>query len=350
MPPANNNNISQPRSGWGTVLPKQCEYIEITKEAKNGQMVCDATATGINHQMSGNMLTIEFAGESGIANAVVQTRENGSFINSNDAEWVPVESNKELAAKKYLRMRYKGNYITGRLAEIDLDVLHSWEIYTHILEAYGAKNSDNAETAKRARSHCALKMLRNAHKELYDTTEGRQLTFPSALDGKTYVVDDFTSIPAWTDFITAEMFRHNKLLARVNEELNAADLEQVATEDRLLHRLRSSQSPLKLSCPFSLGATELLNNAKKLRGEAPPSEGTMSADYNLGHLQALVHLDATFEGQRPDPPRDHSGLVAAVTATEMEGPEDAAKEEDAPHQGRLHQLLDWRPRRSGVQV
>ena len=319
MPAANNNTTNQPRSGWGTVLPKQCEYVEITKEAPNGQMVYDSTATGINHQMSGNMLTIEFAGESGIANAIIQTRGDGTFINSDDADWIAVESNKELAAKKYLRMRYKGNYITGRLAEINLDTLHSWEIYAHILEAYGAKDSDNTETAKRARSHCALKMLRTAHKELYDIIEGRQLTFPSALDNRTYVVDDFTSIPAWTDFITAEIFRHNKLLDRVNDELSAADLEQVATENRLLHRLRSSQSPLRLSCQASLGATAMLNSAKKLRGKAPPSEGIMPADYDLGYLQALVHLDAMYEGQRPEPPRNYSGLVAAVTETEPDG-------------------------------
>ena len=298
------------------------EYFELTKEAPNGQVVFDATATGINHQMTGNMLTIESAGESGIANAVVQTDDDGNFINSDDAGWIPVESNKELAAKKYLRMRYKGNYIMGRLAEVDLDALHSWEIYAYILEAYGSKASDDTPTAKRDRSRCALKVLQSAHKELYDIIEGRQLTFPSALDGKTYVVDDFTSIPAWTAFITAEIFRHNKLLARVRPELSAADMERIATEPRVLHQLRVL---LKLSCQQSLGATALLNSAKQLRGKAPPSEGIMAPDYELGHLQALVHLDAMFEHQRPDPPRDYSGLVAAVTTTEMAGPKTPPK-------------------------
>ena len=134
---------------------------------------------------------------------------------------------------------------------------------------------------------------------------------------------DRASIPAWTDLIAAEMFRHNKLLARVSDELSAADVEQVAREDRLLHHLRSM--PLKLSCQQSLGATGMLNNAKKLRGKVPPSEGIVAPDCEPGRLQALVRLDAMFEHQRPDPPRNYSGLVAAVTKTEMAGPKTPPK-------------------------
>ena len=319
MPPAANANV-QPRSGWGTIIPKNCEYAELTKLAPNGQLVYDATGTNINHQMSGDMRTQEFAAEAGIMPAVVQTRDDGTYINSSDADWTQVETNKELAAKKYLRVRYNGDYVTGRLAEIDLDTLHSWEIYAFILKVYGSEETDTTETAKRACSQCAVKMLRDQHGELYDIIEHRQLTFPSKHDGNTYVVDDFTSIPAWVAYITAEIFKHNKLFERIKSEILPNDLEQVATEDRLLHRLRNMQSTLKLSCMASLGATAMLNKAKKLRGKAPPAEGNMEEGYDLGYLQALVHLDAMYESQRPNPPRDYCGLVAAVTEPEAAAP------------------------------
>ena len=319
MPPAANANV-QPRSGWGTIIPKNCEYAELTKLARNGQLVYDATGTNINHQMSGDMRTQEFAAEAGIMPAVVQTRDDGTFINSSDADWTPVETNKELAAKKYLRVRYNGDYVTGRLAEIDLDVLHSWETCAFILKVYGSEETDTTETAKRACSQCAVKMLRDQHGELYDIIEYRQLTFPSKHDGKTYVVDDYTSMPAWVAYITAEMFKHNRLLERIKSEILPNDLEQVATEDRLLHRLRNIQSTLKLSCMTGLGALALLNKAVTLRGKAPPAEGIMADGYDLGYLQALVHLDAMYESQRPNPPRDYCGLVAAVTEPEAAAP------------------------------
>ena len=69
MPPAANANV-QPRSGWGTIIPKNCEYAELTKLAPNGQLVYDSTGTNINHQMSGDMRTQEFAAEAGIISAI----------------------------------------------------------------------------------------------------------------------------------------------------------------------------------------------------------------------------------------------------------------------------------------
>ena len=204
------------------------------------------------------------------------------------------------ACKKFLRERYSGPFIKGRLAAIDWETRTSWEIFAFIMKAYEPADTATSETAVRMRSKAAVKMIRDQYTVLYDILEFKPPTFPSP-DGKVYQVDDWTDVEAWAEYISAQCVMHNELLHRVKKDITASDMELVATQERLLHRIRDERSQLNLSSTTSLGALSLLNRATALNGKPPTSDGGVPAD-GLGHMQVLACLSAMRESQRPPTP------------------------------------------------
>ena len=308
----NQVNDSALRGGWGVRLPskERCAYTEALKEASNGQMVFDAVATTMDHVLKGVQDTMEHAGQAGIALALCQKDDDGNYINSDDENWKSVSDGHQQACKKFLRERYSGPFIKGRLAAIDWETRTSWEIFAFIMKAYEPADTATSETAVRMRSKAAVKMIRDQYTVLYDILEFKPPTFPSP-DGKIYQVDDWTDMEAWAEYISAQCVMHNELLHRVKKDITASDMELVATQERLLHRIRDERSQLNLSSTTSLGALSLLNRATALNGKPPTSDGGVPAD-GLGHMQVLVCLSAMCESQRPLTPMGCTGLVAGV--------------------------------------
>ena len=308
----NQVNDSGLRAGWGVRLPskERCAYAEALKEASNGQMVFDAVATTMDHVLKGIQDANEHAGQAGIALALGQKDDDGNYINSDNQDWKQVSDGHQQACKKFLRERCSGAFIKGRLAAVDWEAKTSWEMFAFIMKACEPADTATSETAVRMRSKAAVKMIREQHTVLYDILEFKPPTFPSP-DGQVYQVDDWTDMEAWAECISAQCVMHNKLLNRVKKDITISDMELVATEERLLHRIRDERSLLSLSCTTSLGALSMLNRAIALNGKPPTPDGGVPAD-GLGCMQVLVCLSAMYESQRPMTPMGYTGLVAGM--------------------------------------
>ena len=324
MPAANNQvNDSALRGGWGVRLPskERCAYAETLKEASNGQMVFDNVSTTMDHVLKGLQDTMEHAGQAGIALALCQKNDEGVYIDSDSDLWKEVSDGHQQACKKFLRERYSGPFITGRLAAIDWETKTSWEIFAFIIKSYEPANTATSDTGARMRSKAAVGMMRKQYPVLYDILEFKPLSFPSP-DGRIYQVDDWTDMEAWAEYISAQCVMHNKLFDRVKKDITKSDMELIATLERLLNRIRDERSQLHLTSTTGLGALSLLNRATVLNGKPPTSDGGVPDD-GLGYMQVLVYLSAMYESQRPLTPMGYTGLVAGVKSP----PKDKTKKE-----------------------